>query len=62
DGGHRTDNLQSSSIPLGLINAIIGAGALIPILRELIDFSKVDKNVIEKIAEYIPSIKQAIKQ
>lgn len=60
--GYRPDNLQSSSIPVGIINAIIGASALIPILRELIDFAKVDKNVVEKIAEYIPGIKGATKQ
>ncbi len=55
--GYRSET-QSPSIPLGIINAIIGAGALIPILKELIDFSKLDRKVIDKIAEYIPSIKQ----
>lgn len=59
--GYRPDSSQFSSIPLGVVNAIIGAGALIPVLKELLDFSKIDKNIIDKIAEYIPGLKQTNK-
>jgi uncharacterized membrane protein YqiK len=60
--GHRPDSSQASnSIPIGIINAIISAGALIPVLKEILEFSKIDKKVIEKIAEYIPSFKSSEK-
>jgi flotillin len=60
--GHRPDSSQASnSIPIGIINAIISAGALIPVLKEILEFSKIDKKTIEKIAEYIPSFKSSEK-
>jgi uncharacterized membrane protein YqiK len=52
----------AQSAGLGILNAILSAGATLPLLREFMEFAKIDKKIIDKIAEYIPGIASSIKE
>jgi uncharacterized membrane protein YqiK len=60
--GLRQDGTATQTPTLGLINTILSAGAALPVLKEFLEFSKIDKSIINKISEYIPGLKTGSSQ
>jgi len=48
---------SGSSGVMNVVNAILNAGAALPLLREILEFSKVDNTIIEKVSNYIPGLR-----
>lgn len=60
--GFRMDGANGEASGVGrVINSFLSAGAALPLLKELMDFAKVDpQQLVKKVAEQLPGIKEAL--
>jgi hypothetical protein len=46
----------------GVVSAILKAGAALPLLKELLDFSKIDADSLKRAVSEMPSIRELKRQ
>jgi len=60
--GFKLDGANGESSAVGrVINSFLSAGAALPLLKELLDFSKMDpQQLLKRVAEQLPGLKEAL--
>ncbi len=60
--GFKLDGANGEASSIGrVINSFLSAGAALPLLKELLDFSKVDpQQLLKRVAEQLPGLKEAL--